>query len=234
MDSFSAWLTPWLQSGSPLLIPLVLLGGLVTAVNPCCLPMYPAALGYLGQAGLHPEAAAKSGRIAFAFIAGMATATTAMGAATAMFGWVFGQMPVPVRLLLAVIPAIMGLHLLGALRLHLAPSLPWLSRAPALARFVPRIGRAFVVGFLFTLAIAPCATPILIGILSAIAMNGSPRYGAALMFLYGIGAGLPLLAMARGAHLAVQRLTSPHARRILNAILGSMLVGLGLFLILQI
>uniref|UniRef100_Q47DR6 Cytochrome c biogenesis protein, transmembrane region n=1 Tax=Dechloromonas aromatica (strain RCB) TaxID=159087 RepID=Q47DR6_DECAR len=231
MDSFADWLTPWLQSGSPLLIPLVLLGGLATALNPCCLPMYPAALGYLGQTGLHPEAGAKSGRIAFAFIAGMATATTVMGVATASFGWVFGQLPVPLRLFLAVLPFVMGLDLLGVIRLHPALYVPWLSRTSPLKQFVPRMGHAFVVGFLFTLAIAPCATPILIGILSAIAMSGSPRYGAALMFLYGLGAGLPLLAVARGAHLMGQRLISSRARRAVNAILGGMLVVLGLFLL---
>ncbi|WP_434513428.1 cytochrome c biogenesis CcdA family protein [Dechloromonas sp. ARDL1] len=233
MDSIAEWLTPWLQSGSPLLIPLVLLGGLATALNPCCLPMYPAALGYLGQAGLHPEGGSRSGRIAFAFIAGMASATTAMGAVTASLGWVFGQMPVTLRLLLASVPLIMGLDLLGVVRLHPTLYIPWLSRASTLKQFVPRMGRAFMVGFLFTLAIAPCATPILIGILSAVAMNGSPSFGAALMFLYGLGAGLPLLAIARGAHLLGQRLISSRARRVMNAILGGMLVALGLFLVWQ-
>lgn len=231
MDAFAAWLTPWLASGSLLLVPLVLLGGLATAINPCCLPMYPAALGYLGHAGLRSGASGKPGRLAFAFICGMAAATTATGTATAAFGWVFGQIPGPLRLALAALPLLMGLELLGVIRLRL--TLPVRPPTPALApaNFLSRIGRAFAVGFLFALAIAPCATPILIGILSAIAMNGSMLYGGTLMFLYGLGTGLPLLAIGKGTDSVAGRLAAPRTRRVVNGVLGSLLVAVGVFLI---
>lgn len=51
------------------------------------------------------------------------------------------------------------------------------------------------------------------------------------MFLYGIGAGLPLLAIAKGARFAGDRLTSPVTRRVMNAVLGGMLIVAGLILI---
>lgn len=231
MDAFAAWLTPWFANGSPLLVPLVLLGGLVTAINPCCLPMYPAALGYLGQAGLRPGASGKSGRLAFAFVCGMAAATTAMGIATAAFGWVFGQLPGPLRLVLALLPLLMGLDLLGVIRLRLSLSIRPTVPAFVPATFLPRIGRAFTVGFLLALAIAPCATPILIGILSAIAMNGSMMYGGTLMFLYGLGTGLPLLVIGKGANSLADRLISPQTRRVVNGLLGGLLIAVSVFLI---
>lgn len=45
MDRFAAWLEPFLSADSLLVLPLVIVGGLITAVNPCCLPLYPAVFG---------------------------------------------------------------------------------------------------------------------------------------------------------------------------------------------
>jgi len=39
MDTFATWLAPYLANGSLLALPLVIVGGLITAFNPCCLPM---------------------------------------------------------------------------------------------------------------------------------------------------------------------------------------------------
>ena len=62
-------------------------------------------------------------------------------------------------------------------------------------------------------------------------MNGSPLYGAPLLCLYGLGAGLPLLAIVRGAGYLGNQLASPQTRRLSNGLLGSLLVAVGLFLI---
>ena len=49
MDAFATWLAPYLANGSLLALPLVIIGGLITAFNPCCLPMYPAIFGFMGR-----------------------------------------------------------------------------------------------------------------------------------------------------------------------------------------
>ena len=238
MDIFADWLAPFLSTGSLLALPLVIIGGLITAFNPCCLPMYPAVFGFLGgemggKAGDQPAEQIAAGeqtrtgltRSSLWFVLGMATATSLMGLLTAALGWVFGQFGGGFRLLLAAIPLLMGLHLLGLLPL---PAL----RLPALPRGGGgRHAPAFAAGLLFSLAIAPCATPILLGILSLVAMQGDLVYGGVLMFVYGLGAGLPLLLIGHGFERGQRWFSSPRHRQWLRQVSALLLLGVGVYLL---
>lgn len=77
---------------------------------------------------------------------------------------------------------------------------------------------AFGAGFLFSLAIAPCATPILLGILTLVAMQGDLFWGGLLMFIYGLGTGLPLLLIGHGYERLQPWLTTPRRQRGLRTI----------------
>lgn len=241
MDAFAHWLTPWLSSGSLLALPLVILGGLVTAFNPCCLPMYPAVFGFFGASCC--ERAADSGNpsqvmtdrpmvavIAFPFVLGMATATALMGLLTAGLGWVFGQFATEFRLLLALVPLFMGLHLLGLLPL---PVTAWHLHQPRIdvSRKWYRAATAYGAGLVFSLAIVPCATPILLSILALVALQGDPVYGTLLMFIYGLGVGLPLILIGHGL-LRLQHVfaTSVQQRRI-RQLSGLLLLGVAVYII---
>lgn len=240
MDAFANWLTPWLNSGSLIVLPLMILGGLITAFNPCCLPMYPAVFGFFGAScGGQTERDTPSqintdhsivAATAFPFVLGMATATALMGLLTASLGWVFGQFVTELQLLLAVIPLLMGLHLLGILPLPIT----------ALHLHQPQIDNsglwrrattAYAAGLVFSLAIAPCATPILLGILTLVTLQGDPVYGTLLMFAYGIGAGLPLLLIGHGlAHVQHVFAAPGHQRRI-RQLSGFLLLGVAAYII---
>ncbi len=240
MDAFANWLIPWLSSGSLLALPLVILGGLVTAFNPCCLPMYPAVFGFFGAACCENTATDKQLKIgaqhtivlstAFPFVLGMASATALMGLLTAVLGWVFGQFTIEFHLLLAMVPLFMGLHLLGilplpitALHLH-QPSID-------VSRKGYRIVTAYAAGLVFSLAIAPCATPILLGILTLVALQGDPVYGTMLMFIYGLGAGLPLLLIGHG-FARLQRIFSVTGQqRRVRQLSGVLLLGVAIYII---
>ncbi len=225
MDGFADWLAPFLSAGSLLALPLVIVGGLITAFNPCCLPMYPAVFGFLGGEACRPvEGRGRPVRSSLWFVLGMATATSLMGLLTAALGWVFGQFGGGFRLLLAAIPLLMGLHLLGLLPL---PAL----RLPAWPRGGGRHAPAFAAGLLFSLAIAPCATPILLGILSLVAMQGDLLYGGVLMFVYGLGAGLPLLLLGHGLERWQQWFFSPRHRLWLRQVSALLLLGVGAYLL---
>ena len=96
MDAFAEWLTPFLSGGSLLTLPLVVLGGQITAFNPCCLPMYPAVFGFIGGACSENKGATSTEcdqpaskpltSITLLFVLGMATATSIMGMLTAGLG----------------------------------------------------------------------------------------------------------------------------------------------------
>ncbi|WP_455220603.1 cytochrome c biogenesis CcdA family protein [Kaarinaea lacus] len=240
MDAFADWLTPYLSGGSWLALPLVAIGGLITAFNPCCLPMYPAVFGFIGRAccsnfgatsdECHQAESKPLTSITLLFVLGMATATSVMGVLTAGLGWVFGRFDSTFILLLALVPLLMGLNLLGLLPLHIPI---WHSnRLYAIANTkLKNRATAFGAGFLFSVAIAPCATPILLGILTLVAMQDDLLYGGVLMFIYGFGAGLPLLLVGHGFNRLQNLLNTPVQQKRLRRVSGLLLIGVSLYII---
>lgn len=235
MDAFASWLAPYLTNGSLLAFPLVIIGGLITAFNPCCLPMYPAVFGFMGrsccQAAACEESAAPASqvqtRIALFFVFGMATATALMGLLTAGLGWVFGRFDPLLQALLALVPLAMGLHLLGLLPIKLPVwSIRGLPEFSTPQRYRGSI-TAFGAGLAFSLAIAPCATPILLGILTLVAMQGDMLWGTMLMFIYGLGTGIPLLFIGHGYERLQPYFAAPRHLQWLRAVSGLLLLGVG-------
>lgn len=239
MDSFAQWLIPYLSGGSLLAIPLVVLGGLITAFNPCCLPMYPAVFGFIGGACCNKSEPAINENfknnpkpltsITLLFVLGMATATSIMGILTAALGWVFGRFDSLFLILLATVPLLMGLNLLGLLPFKIPA---WRIRhlpVETEETFKHRI-TAFSAGIIFSLAIAPCATPILLGILTLVAMQGDLFYGGVLMFVYGFGAGLPLLFIGHGFSRLQEKLTTGNYQNWLRRVSGLLLIGVAMYI----
>lgn len=240
MDAFAEWITPFLTGSSLLALPLVVIGGLITAFNPCCLPMYPAVFGFLGSACCDNASAALAEcdqpvskpltSITLLFVLGMATATSIMGMLTAGLGWVFGRFDTPFLMLLAAVPLLMGLSLLGLLPFRLPTWHNTKLHSIADEKLKHR-ATAFSAGLLFSLAIAPCATPILLGILTLVAMQGELFYGGALMFIYGLGAGLPLLLVGHGFNRTQKWFIAPKHQKWLQRVSGLLLIGISLYIV---
>ena len=134
-----------------------------------------------------------------------------------------GQLGSGVRYAVASVPLIMGLHLLGWLRLPIN-SLPH--------RVAPNgCAGAFGGGFLLSLALTPCGTPVLASVLSYVAYKGSVVHGATLLFLYGIGSGLPMVLVGAMAGQLTTKLERAGYGLWAERISGTALVVLGLFLL---
>ena len=58
---------------------------------------------------------------------------------------------------------------------------------------------AFLFGILFGVVASPCSTPILAAIATIAAARGSVPQGALLLFVYGLGKGVPLLLLGLAA-----------------------------------
>lgn len=212
-----------LTNGSVLAVLPVLVGGLIAGLNPCCLAMYPAAAASC-CATCATKAPARSGLAhSVAFVLGTAVATCLLGVAAALMGQVMGQFGSSFRYAVAAIPLLMGLHLLGWLRLSIGT-------VPARA-FRPGLAGAFTTGLLLALAISPCGTPVLAAVLSYVAVKGSIAFGAALLFVYGIGAGAPVLVLGTVSIGVAQRLAAAGAQRWIDRVSGSVLVAMSLYLV---
>ena len=220
----SNYLNGLLSDGSFLLaLPVALLAGVVAGLNPCCLPMYPAAAGCC--AALRKDTVRGNLWTATGFILGGSLVTTALGVLSGMAGRVFGGLASWPVYIIAAVPLIFGLHLLGVVSIPL-PSFD------AEGRKAPRGPvAAAVAGALFGLVIAPCATPVLAGLLAYVASTGDPALGGLLLFIYGLGLGVPILLIGTAAASAVTRLATERARRTAEHLTGAVLVALGLYLV---
>lgn len=209
------------SSGGLVAVPLALAGGVVAGLNPCCFPLYPAAAATC-CAG-RGDAPASNVRNSGAFVLGVATATGLLGVLAAIAGRALSGLGGWAPYLIAVVPIAMGLHLLGWIRIPL-PSFSGTMRAGGV------IG-AFATGLLLSLVIAPCGTPVLASVLSFAAYKQSLVYGAALLFAYGIGVGLPMLVLGAAAGSLARQLDRRGWRSWVDRVSGGSLVALGFYLL---
>lgn len=209
------------SSGGLIAVPLALAGGVVAGLNPCCFPLYPAAAGICCASRCDEPASAL--RNSGAFVAGVATATALLGVAAALAGRALSGLGGWASYAIAVVPIAMGLHLLGWIRIPL-PSFSGTIRAGGI------LG-AFATGLLLSLVIAPCGTPVLASVLSFAAYKQSVAYGAALLFAYGIGVGLPMLVLGTAAAGIARRLDRLGWRVWVDRLSGGALVALGFYLV---
>lgn len=212
-----------LAAGDMLALPLALAGGLVAGMNPCCLALYPAAAGVCCGGQGQAEAKNSIAGHAAAFVLGIAVAGAALGLLAVYIGRA-GAIATPFKYAIAFLLILMGVHRLGWLRLPL--NIP--------RTFRPGLGGAFGTGLLLSLVIGPCGTPVLASLLSFAACKQSFLYGGLLLFLYGIGNGLPLMLAGTAAGGMLKRLEGSRFATWVNPIVGGLLVLLGFYLLWRI
>jgi cytochrome c biogenesis protein CcdA len=204
---------------------LTFIGGVVTGLNPCCYTMIPAIVGYLG--GYSAPSVRRCSWLSVWFALGLATATALMGLIVVLAGGIFGAMPSMLKYTLALIPIVMGIHLIGLVKLKL----------PALYDWKPvRTGTfgAYLTGLLFSLVILPCATPVLASILSYAAQQHRTASGAALLFTYGAGIGTPLALIGTSFGLMSRLRLLNQWWSLINRISGVILIVLGFYLLWRV
>lgn len=224
--SIAQSLSESLVSGSIVAAPVAFVGGVLTGLNPCCLPLYPAAAatccatrgGSVSDAG---RRARPSVSRAFAFVGGIALATTLLGVGAAWAGRTLTGAGVWGSLLVAAVLVAAGLHVLRVIRL------------PLPARKFNGTGRgaagAFAAGLLISLVLVPCGTPVLAAVLAYAAATQHLVWGGLLLFAYGLGTGLPVLLLGTAAGGLAERLDASTWRPWVDRITGVALLGMGIF-----
>lgn len=187
----------------PLLValPIAVLAGLVSFVSPCCLPLVPGYLAYVGGTAGADAAAGSSRRTrslavsgALLFVLGFAAVFTSYGA---LFGAVGATLVRHQDVILRVLGAIT--ILLGVQFAGLLGNVPWLSRTFRLG-YKPKVGLAGapMLGVMFGIGWTPCIGPTLAAVLSLATSTGTAGRGAVLSFAYSAGLGLPFVLAALG------------------------------------
>ena len=179
----------------PLLaVPVVFLGGLVTALNPCVLASIPLAIGFVGGYTKGRSKGYAFLLAVFLFL-GIAVAFTVLGLVASLVGTLFGTTSIFWPILIIVVCLVMGGQIL------LFPNF----EMPMPRGFAPKTGGivgAFLLGGLTGVIATPCAMPVLALLLSYVASKGNVIYGGLLLFTYALGHSLLVLVAGTSIGIA--------------------------------
>jgi len=177
---------------------LALVAGIISFASPCSLPLMPGYVSYVsGVAGGGTSDIVVRSRVvasAMLFVAGFAMVFTLLGASASVLGSaLLAHRQVLVRVAGLFVIA-MGAATMGVLRI------PILSREVRLDPHRIRRGPAGAIplGVAFAIGWTPCIGPVLAGILTAAAATQTVWHGAALLFAYSLGLGIPFVLLAVG------------------------------------
>lgn len=145
------------------------------------------------------------------------------GAESALAGRVMGQFGPVFGYAVAAVPLLIGLHLMGWPRLPIGTPPDRVIRS----RWFGTLGA----GFLLSLALTPCGTPVLSSVLAYVAYKGSIWRGAFLLFAYGVVAGLPVILVGTTANRLKGEVESVAYGLWAEQITASATIFLGLFLL---
>jgi cytochrome c-type biogenesis protein len=211
---------------------LAFLAGILSFTSPCCLPLMPGYLSYVGGvAGEGGASVAVRQRVLLAaalFVVGFSVVFTALGAGASVLGGALLRNRRVLEQVAGTFVIAMGLILLGALRI------PFLYRERRFDMRSIRAGPfgAVPLGMAFALGWTPCIGPVLAGILTAAAATQTALRGASLLFVYSLGLGVPFLLLALGYARAGTALAwfRRHGRGI-ERLGGTVLLAMGLLMI---
>jgi len=168
----------FIQNNPSFAVLAVFVGGLISSASPCVLALIPLIIGYVG--GYSQGDKNKAIKFALIFALGLSITFTLMGAAAGFIGSILIKTGGLFYWIISGIAIVMGLSLLGLFEINLPIHSKLQVKASGL------IG-AFLMGSLFGFASTPCATPVLVVILSFAAVKGQVLYGTFLLFIYAIG-----------------------------------------------
>jgi cytochrome c-type biogenesis protein len=163
----------------------VFLAGLLSSASPCVLATIPLVVGFVG--GYSDGNRWKAFRYSLSFVLGLSLTFTAFGAAAGLLGTMFGTLGGWWYVAAGAVAVLMGLQMVGLYEIRL----------PIRRDYKPKHGGligSFLLGLFFGVVSSPCATPVLVVILTFVATKGQVLYGVALLFTYAIGHCLLMLA----------------------------------------
>jgi len=212
-----------IQNASLLAFALVFLGGVLTSLGPCNVAMIPLVVGYVGGSRDLPRSRAFI--LSLMFAVGQALTFMLLGVAAALIGGLIGVATRWWYYLVAGICFVIGLNLLGVLHVQFPMWFGGLRERITLKG----LPGALALGVVSGLVASQCATPVLAAILTYVMAKGAFVYGAALLFIYALGRGVPVVLA--GTFTGVLKSFQKLGRwsEIIEKACGVIVIGVGLY-----
>ncbi|MFM7450663.1 MAG: cytochrome c biogenesis protein CcdA [Leptolyngbyaceae cyanobacterium] len=173
-NRYQQWFVQQDTTNPLILLTLAFVGGVLASVSPCILALLPVNLSYIGTLKIKSrwDALIKAGL----FVLGSVTILSLFGLVSSFAGAVMVEYRGYINIVVGLIMAVMGLWLMGVVKLPL----------PVMNVNLPHAG-PYGVGLTFALVSSPCASPVLFAVLAAAAATGSQILGTLTMVSYALG-----------------------------------------------
>ena len=206
------------------------LGGTISFLSPCVLPLAPGYVSYIaGQPAVKSGAArsiaerVRSVVLSLWFVLGFSTVFVALGAGASLLGGMLLRWKYELGLAGGFLIVLFGLVMMGAIKI---PAMMRDTRPDVKVDGGSAVG-AYLLGLAFAFGWTPCIGPVLGSILAVSATSGAD--GMALLAIYSAGLGLPFLIIALFTNEIAGRLKRIGAAgRWLYRISGGLMVLMGI------
>lgn len=210
-----------LISDSFYLAPFVaLMAGVLTSITPCALSSVPLVIGYVGGTGNNDTK--RAFKLSIVFAMGMAVTFTILGTIASTLGRLMGTSSSLWYIALGVLMVLMALQMWEVY--NFIPS-TYIKNKNIKKGYIG----AFVAGILGGIFSSPCATPVLVVLLSIAAKEGNIVRGLMLLLLYSIGHSV-LIIVAGTSMAFVTKITSSDKYGVFSKVL-KYFMGLAILLI---
>ncbi|MCF7942196.1 MAG: sulfite exporter TauE/SafE family protein [Spirochaetia bacterium] len=202
-----------------------LFAGILTSVTPCSLSSVPLVIGYVGGTGIHDTR--RSFRLSVAFAAGMAITFTALGTAASLLGRLMQGAGSWWYIVLGILMVLMALQVWELYDFIPSTYLTQKNRKRGYTG-------AVITGMLGGLFSSPCATPVLVALLTIVARSGSLLWGILLLFMYAIGHSILVVAAGTSIGFVRTLITSSRYGRFSTGLkygMGLVLLLIGFYLL---
>lgn len=215
-------------------IPLAFLGGILSFVSPCVLPLVPSYISFVTGISFEEltseEGSKKIKSIillnSMMFILGFSTVfIVILGSAAQLFGTFFLEYQDVIRKVGGAVIVLLGVHIIGLINiriLQMDKRLHFFRDKPA------GFFGSFLVGMGFAAGWTPCIGPILSMIFTVAATSESPYAGTVLFIAYSLGLAIPFMLTSLGINSFLkhfQRLK--HHMRMVSLVTGILLIVTG-------
>ncbi len=211
-----------------------LIAGLLSFFSPCILPLVPSYFSFITGISIDRLASAEGSEVrrkivlsTLAFVFGFSIVFIMLGATAAFFSGLLQGARVYIRLVGGALIIILGLHLMGVVRIRFLDieKRAHLSRKPVHFMGTVLIGMAFGAGW------SPCIGPMLGSILILAGNQDTVAQGIVLLSLYSAGLALPFIVLSIGIHFLIAFIRrAAKAIRYINIGAGVLLILTGLLL----
>ena len=214
-----------LQAGTLLAYLLVFLGGIVTSIGPCNVAMIPLVIGFVGGSG-QGLGRGRSFALSLTFAVGLAITFMLLGLVASLVGGLIGGTSRVWYYVVAAVCVLIGLSMLGVFHL---PDVPGVGRLRERIRLRGLPG-ALALGLVSGLVASQCATPVLAAILTYVmSQDGALVYGAALLFVYALGRGAPIVLAGTFTGALRQLQSLGRWSPVIERVSGVIIIGVGLY-----